>query len=127
MYTLNETEEFLCKEIIDCAFTVHKKLGPGLLEKIYEAFFCYELTKRDIPFRRQAKLPVYYDDMIFDEGLVIDVLVDNNIICELKAQTLNTIWQAQVLSHLKLSDLHVGSLINFNNALLKDGIRRYCI
>lgn len=127
MYTLNETEEFLCKEIIDCAFTVHKKLGPGLLEKIYEAFFCYELTKRDIPFRRQAKLPVYYDDRIFDEGLVIDVLVDNNIICELKAQTLNTIWQAQVLSHLKLSDLHVGFLINFNNALLKDGIRRYCI
>lgn len=127
MYTLNETEEFLCKEIIDCAFTVHKKLGPGLLEKIYEAFFCYELTKRDIPFRRQAKLPVYYDDRIFDEGLVIDVLVDNNIICELKVQTLNTIWQAQVLSHLKLSDLHVGFLINFNNALLKDGIRRYCI
>ena len=127
MYTLNETEEFLCKEIIDCAFTVHKKLGPGLLEKIYEACFCYELTKRDIPFLRQAKLPVYYDDMIFDEGLVIDVLVDNSIICELKAQTLNTIWQAQVLSHLKLSDLHVGFLINFNNALLKDGIRRYCI
>lgn len=127
MYTLNETEEFLCKEIIDCAFTVHKKLGPGLLEKIYEACFCYELTKRDIPFRRQAKLPVYYDDRIFDEGLVIDVLVDNNIICELKVQTLNTIWQAQVLSHLKLSDLHVGFLINFNNALLKDGIRRYCI
>lgn len=127
MYTLNETEEFLCKEIIDCAFTVHKKLGPGLLEKIYEACFCYELTKRDIPFRRQAKLPVYYDDMIFDEGLVIDVLVDNNIICELKAQTLNTIWQAPVLSHLKLSDLLVGFLINFNNALLKDGIRRYCI
>lgn len=127
MYTLNETEEFLCKEIIDCAFTVHKKLGSGLLEKIYEACFCYELTKRDIPFRRQAKLPVYYDDRIFDEGQVIDVLVDNNIICELKVQTLNTIWQAQVLSHLKLSDLHVGFLINFNNALLKDGIRRYCI
>ena len=128
MYLLNEIEEVLCKEIKDCAYRVHRELGPGLLEKIYEACFCHELQKRDIPFKRQVRLPIKYDGLIFDEGLIMDVLVDNTIICELKAlDNVNPVWQAQILSHLKLTNLHVGFIINFNSALIKDGIRRYCV
>ncbi|MBC7935466.1 MAG: GxxExxY protein [Rhizobacter sp.] len=128
MYTLNEIEDVLCKEIKDCAYRVHKELGPGLPEKIYEACFCHELKKKDIPFKMQVKLPFNYDGLVFDEGLQMDVLVDNIIICELKAiDNVNPIWQAQILSHLKLANLHVGFIINFNSALIKDGMRRYCI
>jgi GxxExxY protein len=128
MYYLNETEEFLCKGIVDCAYKVHKELGPGLLEKIYEACFCHELSKKEIPFKRQMKLPIKYDGILFDEGLQLDVLVDNLIICEFKAvETINPLWQAQIISHLKLTDLHVGFLINFNVPIIKNGIRRYCI
>jgi GxxExxY protein len=128
MYRLTEKEEFLCTIIVDCAYKVHKQLGPGLLEKIYEACFCYELKKYGIPCIRQAELPFYYDEMFFDEGLRADVFVDETIICELKAvDTINKIWEAQIISHLKLTQLHVGFVINFNVALIKDGIRRYCV
>ena len=128
MYILNETEEQICKEIVDCAYKVHTQLGPGLLEKIYEACFCYELDKKDFGYKRQMQLPIMYDGIFFDEGLVVDVLVENSIVCELKAvNTVNPIWQAQVLSHLKLLKLHVGFVINFNVPVIKDGIRRYCI
>ena len=107
---------------------VHSQLGPGLIEKIYEVCFCYELKKKDIPFKRQVKLTIIYDGIEFDEGLQLDVLVDEKIICEFKAVNIvNPIWQEQVLSHLKLTNLHVGFVRNFNSALIKDGIRRYCI
>ena len=128
MYVLNEVEDFLCREIKDCAYRVHRELGSGLLEKIYEVCFCQEGEKKEIPFQRQVKLPVMYDWLIFEEGLRIDVLVDNRIICELKAMdNVNPIWQAQILSHLKLARLNVGFIINFNRGIVKDGIRRYCI
>jgi GxxExxY protein len=128
MYTLNETEEFLCKEIMNAAYKMHSQLGPGLLEKIYEACLCHELDKKDIPFKRQVKLPIRYDGIDFDEGLQLDVLVDNKIICELKAvENINPLWQAQLISHLKLTGLHVGFIINFNVPIIKNGIRRYCI
>lgn len=125
-YILTEYEEYLCREITDCAYHVHKELGPGLLEKIYEACLCHELNKRTVPFRRQAKLPFLYDGILFNEGLQVDIIVDDIIIVELKAvTTVNPIWEAQVISHLKLSGLHVGFLINFNVALIRDGIRRF--
>ena len=128
MYQLTAIEEELCKEIVDCAFQVHKQLGPGLLEKINEACFCHELKKRAIAFECQKSIPIFYDDLEFDEGLRIDVYVEEKIICELKAvETVNPLWQAQVLSHLKLTGYHVGSVINFNVSLLKNGIRRYCL
>ena len=128
MYQLTDEEEWLCQQIKDAAFTVHKELGPGLLEQIYEVCFCHELTKRNINILRQVKLPIKYDGIVFDEGLRLDVLVDDKIICELKAvDIVNPIWQAQILSHLKLTGLHVGFIINFNTALVKDGIRRYCV
>lgn len=127
MYILTEQEEILCREIVDCAYKVHRQLGPGLLEKIYEACFCYELNKKQISYHRQIKLPVKYDDLEFDEGLVLDVLVKDLIICEFKAvNTVNPLWQAQVLSHLRLINLHVGFILNFNVPVIKEGIRRYC-
>ncbi len=128
MYQLTDEEEWLCQQIKDAAFAVHKELGPGLLEQIYEVCFCHELSKRNIYFQRQVKLPIKYDGLVFDEGLRLDVLADEKIICELKAvDIVNPIWQAQILSHLKLTGLHVGFVINFNTALIKDGIRRYCV
>lgn len=128
MYKLTAFEEQLCSEIFDCAYTVHKQLGPGLLEKIYEACFCYELEKRRINYERQKSIPIMYDELAFDEGLRIDVYVEDQIICELKAvETINPLWQAQVLSHLKLTGDHVGFVINFNVSLIKNGIRRYCV
>ena len=127
MYVLTEIEEVLCQELVDCAYKVHSKLGPGLLEKIYEACFCYELSKKEIPYKRQIKLSIKYDEMEFDEGLKLDVLVDDKIICEIKAlDIINPIWQAQVISHLKLTGLHVGFVLNFNVPIMKNGIRRYC-
>jgi GxxExxY protein len=128
MYHLSKHEEWLCSEIVDCAYQVHRKLGPGLLEKIYEACFCYELSKRGIKNKRQIDLPVIYDDLVFDEGLRLDVLVDDLVICELKSvELVNPLWQAQIMSHLRLTKNHVGFLINFNVTFIKNGIRRYCI
>ena len=128
MYLLTDHEKWLCTEITDCAYQVHKKLGPGLLEKIYEACFCYELSKRGIENQRQVDLPIVYDDLVFDEGLRIDVLVDDLIICELKAvEQINPLWQAQIMSHLRLTRNHVGFLINFNVSMIKNGIRRYSL
>ncbi len=128
MYTLTAFEENLCKELVDCAYLVHKQLGPGLQEKIYETCFCYELTKKEISFERQKALPILYDNLVFDEGLRIDVLEEKRIICELKAvENVNPLWHAQVLSHLKLTGNHVGFVINFNVSQIKNGIRRYCM
>jgi GxxExxY protein len=127
MYTLTDREEWLCREIVDCAFRVHNTLGPGLLEKIYEVCFCHELAKKGISYQRQVYLPIHYDGNVFDEGLRMDVFVEELIICELKAiDTVNPIWEAQIISHLNLLEKHVGFLINFNVAKIKNGIRRYC-
>lgn len=128
MYSLSEYEQYLCEQIVDCAYTVHKKLDSGLLEKIYEACFCYELQKRGIRAERQKSLPIYYDELVFDEGLCLDVLVDEIIICEIKAvELVNALWQAQIISHLKLDKRHVGFLLNFNVAVMKNGARRFCV
>ena len=125
---LTDQEEFLGKSIVDAAFKVHKELGPGLLEKIYEACFCYELEKKDIPYKRQVELPIYYDGKVFNEGLQLDVLADDLVICELKArELLNPLWTAQLISHLKLSGLRLGYLINFNVPVIKEGIKRFIV
>lgn len=128
MYQLTKFEDVLCREIVDCAFRVHKQLGPGLLEKVYETCFCHELSKKDIRFQRQTTVPIFYDGLIFEEGLRKDVLVEETIICELKAvDIVNRLWEAQILSHLKLSENHTGFLINFNVELIKYGIRRFAV
>ncbi len=121
-----EREEYLAKEIVDCAYKVHKQLGPGLLEKVYEVCFCHELAKKGIQYHRQIDIPIVYDGIVFDEGLRLDVLVDNLVICELKAKDeLNPVWKAQIISHLKITEKRLGFLINFNVALIKDGINRF--
>lgn len=116
------------KQIVDAAYTVHKNLGPGLLEKVYEVCFCHELSKRGLAYSRQVDIPIVYDSLRFDEGLRLDVLVEDCIICELKAlENINPVWEAQILSHLKLTGLRLGYLINFNVPIMKQGIRRYVV
>ena len=96
-----ENDDPLTRRIIACAIEVHKKLGPGLLEKVYEICFCHELSKRGLVYQRQIDIPIVYDGLVFNEGLRLDVMVENQIICELKAlDQINPLWEAQLLSHL---------------------------
>ena len=123
--SLSKEEESIAKKVVDAAYTVHKILGPGLLEKVYEVCFCHELSKRKLKYQRQVDIPVVYDGIIFDEGLRLDVLVEDLIICELKAvENMNPVWEAQILSHLKLTGKRLGFLINFNVSLVRNGIKR---
>ncbi|MBW1801812.1 MAG: GxxExxY protein [Deltaproteobacteria bacterium] len=123
--SLSKREEGIAKKIVDAAYTVHRILGPGLLERVYEVCFCHELFKRELKYERQVDIPITYDGIIFDEGLRLDVLVEELIICELKAvEDMNPLWEAQILSHLKLTGKRLGFLINFNVPLIKNGIKR---
>ena len=116
------------KKIVDAAYTVHKNLGPGLLERVYEICFCHEIQKRGLYYQRQLAIPIVYDGIEFEEGLRLDVLVEGKVVCELKAlETVNPVWEAQILSHLKLTDNRLGYLLNFNVVLMKEGIRRFVI
>jgi GxxExxY protein len=122
---ISDEAEQIGKQIVDIAFNIHKTLGPGLLEKVYEACFCYELNKREVPFVTQKKIPVIYDNLKFEEALRLDILVNNKIIIELQAQeNHHPVWEAQLLSYLRLSDLHLGYIINFSVPLIKTGIKR---
>lgn len=121
-----EDIERIAKLIVESAYTVHKNLGPGLLEKIYEICFCHELDKRGLKYKRQIDIPIIYDNLTFDEGLRLDVLVEDKIICEIKAvDQVNPVWEAQILSHLKLTGKRLGFLINFNVVNIGNGIKRY--
>lgn len=125
---ISEQEEYIGRMIVDAAFTIHKTLGPGLLEKVYEVCFCHELTKRGLSVKRQLTIPIVYDGIEFQEGLRLDVLVNDLVICELKAiENVNPVWEAQILSHLKLTEKRLGYLINFNVPLMKDGLRRFVV
>ena len=111
--------------IVDSAFSVHKKLGPGLLEKTYEACLVYELGKRNLQIERQKPLPLVYENVKLEIGYRLDVLVENKIVVEIKAvEALTDIHLAQILTYLKLTGCSIGLLINFNVPLLKNGIRR---
>ncbi len=122
---LSDSEEAIGKAVVDSAFRVHKELGSGLLEKVYESCFCYELGKRGLRTKRQVDVPFKYDDLTFDEGLRIDVLVEDCVICELKAvDRVNPVREAQLLSHMRLANKRLGFLINFNVPLIKNGITR---
>lgn len=123
---LSDKEEEIGRAIVNSAYKVHKELGPGLLEKIYEVCMAYELRKAGYEVKRQIDIPIVYDNMKFDEGLRLDLLVNDKVICELKAVDLvNPVWEAQIISHLKLTKLNLGYLINFNVPLIKNGIRRF--
>ena len=114
--------------MLDAAFEVHRKLGPGLLESVYEVCVCHELTKLGAPFQRQLCLPIKYDDVQIDAGLRLDLVVANEVICEFKAiETILPVHEAQLLTYLKLTELRLGFLINFNVPLLKQGIKRFVL
>jgi GxxExxY protein len=124
-YAPSPYEESLAKAIVDCAYSVHTTLGPGLLETVYEHCFGYDLRKRNIPHRRQVSVPLVYDGIKLAWGVRLDVLVGERIVCELKAvESITPVFMAQILTQLKLVDLHMGFLVNFNVSLIKEGIRR---
>ena len=126
--TSNEVSEELDlvgKAIVNAAFKVHNNLGPGLLEKVYEICVAHELQKSGFAVERQVIIPIVYDGIQFPEALKLDLLVDKSVIVEIKAlDTVNPVWQAQVLSHLKLTSKQLGYLINFNVPKIKNGIQR---
>jgi len=119
-------EEEIGKAIVNAAFEVHRDLGPGLLEKVYEVCVAHNLRKAGYEVKRQIDIPICYDGIQFDEGLRLDLLVNGLVIAELKAIDLvNPVWEAQIISHLKLTNLKLGYLINFNVPLIKSGIKRF--
>ena len=126
MYKEISTEEDrIGKAVVDAAFKVHKELGPGLLEKVYEVCFCHVLTQNGFIVKRQIDVPIVFQDLIFEEGLRLDIMINDLVICELKAlENVNLVWEAQLLSHLKLTNKRLGYLINFNVPLIKNGIKR---
>ncbi|MBK7404715.1 MAG: GxxExxY protein [Phycisphaerales bacterium] len=117
--------ERLTEQIIGAAIRVHQTLGPGLLENTYEACLCHELAKLRLGVQRQVAMPVLYDGISLDCGYRLDLLVEDTVVVELKAvDKLNRVHEAQLITYLKLGQLPVGLLINFNTRLLKDGIVR---
>ena len=119
-----ETDEVASK-IVDAAFAVHKALGPGLLESVYEVCLLHELNKRGLKVERQVLLPVVYDNLRLDAGLRLDLVVEKRVVVELKAvEVLLPVHTAQLLTYLKLSGYRLGLLVNFNSALIKQGIKR---
>lgn len=117
--------ELAARQIIDAAYHVHRFIGPGLLESVYQACLIEELKERSLKVQSEVYLPIHYKDKILDLNFRIDVLVEDNIILELKAvEKLLPVHKAQLISYLKLSGYHLGFLINFNVPLIKDGIRR---
>jgi GxxExxY protein len=122
---LSEKEEKVATAIVAAALAVHRALGPGLLENIYEVCFCHELAKHGWSIARQIRLPIVYDGLQFEEAVRLDVMVEELAICELKAvDTLHPVYTAQLLTYLKLANKRLGFLINFNVPLIKDGIKR---
>jgi GxxExxY protein len=125
---LSEREGFLSKEVIDIAFKLHKALGPGLLESVYAKCFYYELESRSIPFAKEQMVAIQYEDLVLENGLKLDILVDNLLILELKAQeNYHPVWEAQLLSYLKLTNKRIGYIINFHVPLMKDGFKRFIL
>ncbi len=122
---LSEREEYLATQIVDIAIKIHKSLGPGLLESVYEKCFEYELIERGINYQRQKEVPIIYETLKVEDGLRLDLLVDDLVIIELKAQeNYHPVWEAQLLSYLKLTNKRLGMLINFHVPLMKNGIKR---
>lgn len=120
--------EALTDQVIAAAIEVHRELGPGLLESAYEQCLCHELHLRGLTFRRQVELPVVYKGTRLDCGYCIDLIVDEQVIVELKAvEKLLPVHEAQLMTYLRLTKLRVGLLINFNVPVLKEGIKRRAI
>ena len=120
---MNENE--IATLALDICFRIHRQYGPGLFESVYEEIFCYEWIKTGIPFTRQQGIPLIHESIKMDIGFRADVILDDKVILEFKSvDALADIHFKQVLTYLKLTDLKLGLIINFNVVLLKDGIKR---
>jgi GxxExxY protein len=119
------TENAIAKEIVDAALRIHTTLGPGLLESVYEAVLAYELGARDLGTVRQQAIPVVYENIRIDAGFRADLIVEDKVIVEIKSvELLHPVHKKQHLTYLRLADKRRGLLINFNVALIKEGITR---
>jgi len=125
LYKIEEKTNLISKEILDVCFYVHKKLGPGLLESVYEECVFQLLKNKNIKVERQKNMPVKLDDIVIQTGLKLDLLVEDQVIVELKAaEKLIPLYEAQLQTYMKLANAPLGLLINFNTRSLKDGIKR---
>jgi GxxExxY protein len=119
------TENEIAKILVNIFVKVHKVLGPGLLESVYEAAICYELGMVGLKFQRQQGIEVIYEKVKMDLGFRADIIIENKVIVEIKSiETLAPVHHKQLLTYLRLTDLKLGLLVNFNTALIKDGITR---
>ena len=117
--------ESLSKQTVDASIKVHRALGPGLLESVYETCLAHELKQRGLKVETQVVIPVVYDGVCLEAGLRLDLLINKQLVVEVKAvEQMNRIFKAQVLTYLKLANLRLALLINFNVPLLRDGIER---
>src|SRR5215208_2881139 len=116
------------KAVLDAAFKVHTALGPGLLESVYETTMAYEVRKSGLNVATQVALPILYDGQKLESGFRLDMLVEKCVIAELKTvETMNPVYEAQIMTYLRLSNVRLGFLINFNVKHLKDGIKRFVV
>jgi GxxExxY protein len=119
------TENELAKIVVGLCLKIHRTLGPGLLESVYEEVLCYELKKLGLKFTRQQAIPVIYDEVKMDLGFRADVIVEDKLILELKSvEAVSPVYYKILLTYLRLTDKRLGLMINFNVGLMKDGIRR---
>jgi GxxExxY protein len=122
---LDARMEEIATQIVDAVFKVHSALGPGLLESVYEICLAHELHLRGLKFERQVTSSVVYEGLKLDAGLRLDLLVEDSVVIEIKAvEILTPVHKAQLLTYLKLSNHRLGFLINFNTAVLKEGLKR---
>lgn len=118
-------EDEVGRLIVDAAVQVHRKMGPGLLETVYEVILAHELRRRGLHVDRQVPIPVTYEELRFDEGFRIDLVVENKVIVEIKCvERLSSAHKKQLLTYLRLTDKRLGYLLNFHEALMKHGITR---
>jgi GxxExxY protein len=120
-----QSENELSAIIVDTCFKIHKKLGPGLLESVYEEILSYELTQLNLEVKRQKGIPVIWEGIFMDIGFRTDLIVENKVIIEIKSvESISPVFKKIVLTYLKLTDIKLGLLVNFNVELIKNGISR---
>lgn len=118
-------ENEIAREIVDASYQIHTRLGPGLLESIYEKVLGYELTKRGLQCSHQPSLPLFYDDLYMEVAFRPDIIVNDLVIIEVKSvELLHPVAKKQLLTYLRLADKRLGLLVNFGAAYIKDGISR---
>jgi len=119
------TENEVSKEVVDAAYKIHTRLGPGLLESAYQVVMLYELQKRGLAAEIEVDVPIQYDDLILETAFRADIIVEKKVIVELKSvEKVSPVHKKQLLTYLKLMDMRLGLLINFGDVLIKNGITR---